>query len=915
MPELETLIDLAAGRQPLVRGPALGGAEQFERDSPSWLSRGARAAAGGEMHVEAVDGAAAIFLGRGTRNLLDGAFAPFRDVPGDWRGVAGVSLESAGLSFGRGSVRVDAAGGAVSLPLPPACVHPADEVPLPGTAQLGALYQLSAYLRGTGAATLRLRDTHNDVQAEKKIPLDATWQRPCVALDGPFAERVLAPTITIEGGTAFLDGLLLEPYVVTHRSVGRASLAPAPGSWVPGSQRRGRDRLVLPVAADALPRSGMVDFWFRPAWHALHPHHTFFQMCHWHFAFELRAAGPEFYAGRKACPWMHYWEWGLAQGYRADTWHHYAVCWRADGSATMYLDGQSRAHVEQAQTHALDPALAQTRLAVGGPLDDGMSLDANVPAQMDAYLARWRLRSGAAGADDVLVAMEATDPRGGLLERRRSVPERAVFLVERERALVDRAREHCWFAHNLFQAGRTLYVSIGRSDDTAESPNRRQNTSTRPGLMESCDGGRSWQPSAAAFRREGSPLPDGRRYTVPFLVRGDPPSCDAQIAELGGAVRTVRATFDVTGLPEWASGACLATCQLLPCRDGSCLLFAYTSLPGEGGSSVVVFRSDDLRGWRAIARPYRPDGLTETGPNETAAVQLADGRILAMMRTGGWNQMLAKGFSRDGGRSWSPMAPSGLCGVQPRLHLARDGVLYLVTGRPGIVLAASTDGGETFDACACAEDDRIHEVLPEFGWYGYSSMNSGLVVDEESREALVSYDMLGEREPHSGASCNACYVRPYGIRHYGDYGAAVAEALAPDAPAIRREGHWQTVADAMAVTSETGAAMSGTFRGTGLVGLIETSPQAGRAVVQIDDAPARAMGLYFPQRRVQRLLLADGLADGAHRFRFSLESGADPRHTFANPEMPALGGLQTVHLAGVGAGRHLAVHGFEVLRT
>jgi aryl-alcohol dehydrogenase-like predicted oxidoreductase len=63
---------------------------------------------------------------------------------------------------------------------------------------------------------------------------------------------VLAATITIDRGAAFLDGLLLEPYVVTHRSAGRAALVPAPGSWVPGSQRRDRDRLVLPVAEGAL---------------------------------------------------------------------------------------------------------------------------------------------------------------------------------------------------------------------------------------------------------------------------------------------------------------------------------------------------------------------------------------------------------------------------------------------------------------------------------------------------------------------------------------------------------------------------------------------------------------------------------------------------------------------------------------
>jgi len=200
------------------------------------------------------------------RDLLHPKFAPFLNVPSLWRTTPEASVEAAELSFGQGSLRADAPRGAVYLLLPPVTVHPADEMPLPGTAQLGALYEFSAYLSGSGMATLTLRNTRNNIQAEKTIRLGAAWQRLHVALDEPFAERVLAPTITIEGGTAFLDGLLLEPYVVTHRSVGRAALVPAPGSWVPGSQRRGRDRLVPPVAEGALPRSGMVDFWFRPSW-------------------------------------------------------------------------------------------------------------------------------------------------------------------------------------------------------------------------------------------------------------------------------------------------------------------------------------------------------------------------------------------------------------------------------------------------------------------------------------------------------------------------------------------------------------------------------------------------------------------------------------------------------------------------
>jgi hypothetical protein len=202
MPKFETLIELTPGRYPLASGPALAGDVEFERRTPSWDARGAVAADAGRMHVETADGIPCLFIGRRTRNLLEPAFSPFAEVPPDWRRAGAVSLEAAGLSFGKGSVRVDAAHGPVSLALPPVTVHPADEMPLPGTAQLGAVYQFSAYLRGSGKATLNLRDVRNNVQVEKTVPLGGDWQRPCVALDGPFAERVLAASVTIEGATA-----------------------------------------------------------------------------------------------------------------------------------------------------------------------------------------------------------------------------------------------------------------------------------------------------------------------------------------------------------------------------------------------------------------------------------------------------------------------------------------------------------------------------------------------------------------------------------------------------------------------------------------------------------------------------------------------------------------------------------------
>jgi len=115
--KLETLIELFPGLDPAPRGTALAGGAEFERCTPSWDARGAVAADFGEAHVETVDGIPSLFIGRRTRNLLDPQFAPFADVPRAWRATEGVSLEGAGLSFGEGSLRVEATRGPACLPL------------------------------------------------------------------------------------------------------------------------------------------------------------------------------------------------------------------------------------------------------------------------------------------------------------------------------------------------------------------------------------------------------------------------------------------------------------------------------------------------------------------------------------------------------------------------------------------------------------------------------------------------------------------------------------------------------------------------------------------------------------------------------------------------------------------------------
>jgi hypothetical protein len=134
--------------------------------------------------------------------------------------------------------------------------------------------------------------------------------------------------------------------------------------------------------------------------------------------------------------------------------------------------------------------------------------------------------------------------------------------------------------------------------------------------------------------------------------------------------------------------------------DGSILAVIYPrSLAGD----VACHRSTDFgRTWElqgAIA--YQPDlradpvGRARTqGFTEPASVVLADGSLLALLRTtdGLGVGPLYASRSSDQGRTWSAPGVVNAFGVMPRLLRLANGVLVLSYGRPGAVVRFSFDG-------------------------------------------------------------------------------------------------------------------------------------------------------------------------------------------------------------------------------
>ena len=129
---------------------------------------------------------------------------------------------------------------------------------------------------------------------------------------------------------------------------------------------------------------------------------------------------------------------------------------------------------------------------------------------------------------------------------------------------------------------------------------------------------------------------------------------------------------------------------------------------GEKGRTVIsTWKSLDAgRTWQCLC----PDIPATNGENdiphqfhEPHAVELADGTLVAQIRYHGPDKCLRQTVSKDGGRTWTPMAKTPLFGLPPHLIQLADGKVVTVYGRRyakpecGEFACISDDGGKTWD--------------------------------------------------------------------------------------------------------------------------------------------------------------------------------------------------------------------------
>ncbi len=162
--------------------------------------------------------------------------------------------------------------------------------------------------------------------------------------------------------------------------------------------------------------------------------------------------------------------------------------------------------------------------------------------------------------------------------------------------------------------------------------------------------------------------------------------------------------------------------------DGSLIASIYPSyfLNSNGNvlrSGVSIYRStDEGQSWTVLANLlYSPDGNSEPtvfdgeeGYSETDLRILDDDTYVCILRTSSGAPMHIA-FSTDKGASWTFPRPFTANGVRPKLEQLGNGVLALVSGRPGVQLRFNLDGtAETWT--------EPIEMLPFIRQYGTYSL-------------------------------------------------------------------------------------------------------------------------------------------------------------------------------------------------
>jgi len=229
------------------------------------------------------------------------------------------------------------------------------------------------------------------------------------------------------------------------------------------------------------------------------------------------------------------------------------------------------------------------------------------------------------------------------------------------------------------------------------------------------DGGRSWGEKFTLVENDGGcnvmevnflRLKDGRIALFHCQKNTEGTDCRVMMRTSADEGLTWSAAAQLSETDKYTG---LTNGRSIRLAGGRILLEAW-----EGGDGYCYLSDDDGQTWRESQR-VRP----EPGPcYEPACVQLKDGRVMMLMRTGCGGQF--KSISRDGGETWTKPEPTALAGTAAPVSISRvpttGDLLAIWNHNPGagrrnpLTAAISQDEGETW------EHFRNLEETPDDAW-------------------------------------------------------------------------------------------------------------------------------------------------------------------------------------------------------
>jgi len=132
--------------------------------------------------------------------------------------------------------------------------------------------------------------------------------------------------------------------------------------------------------------------------------------------------------------------------------------------------------------------------------------------------------------------------------------------------------------------------------------------------------------------------------------------------------------------------------KILELSNGNLISTVFCCFRGEEKTRVIAIISTNKgRHWEYFSTVAYDPYIETEGYTESVVLQLPSGKLICIMRTGGYYPLM-QSFSNDLGKSWSRPIETGVEGVWPDLCLMKNDIVVCAYGRPACNVMFSLDG-------------------------------------------------------------------------------------------------------------------------------------------------------------------------------------------------------------------------------